>query len=628
MLRKFLTLGPLLPPLLVQLATSCSSVYGQDLQTPLGLHAGSLRDATSSKRLITPELSAFIEGLRESAQIPGVTLGVVQLQDGQTPRVELNAWGRQTEEGDGKDLTPDALFDIASCSKAILAASVGILIDDFAHGRNVTPLPPNVPRFDWDTKIHALLPDDWALADEWASSKANLRDVLSHVSGMPRHDFSYGPGDSPRSVTRKLRDLQPAYELRQKWSYNNMMYKMASYLVATYANTSYTAFVSSRLFEPLNMTSSTFWPDKAAAHGKLTQSWTRLGRRVPFWFTNDVVELVAGAGGVISSVEDLTKWVTVLLSKGVDPDTNKTIVPRSAYDEMTTAHAIVSGVATEPDVSIMGYGLGWQRWSYQGHETISHTGAIPGFSTRVAFLPSDGLGLVVLANADEKAAANEAIMYRIAEDVLGLRRIDRPVGIDPTGQAVYLVGDYQPVEQSAAEIKSPQPLALDIDDYAGTYVSPGYGAFTLCAPSSDSQYCTSVLADFSPFRPEGRCQSQINSYSINVTDSDSGSASPSLYAAWPRIWSTHLRMVHSDGETFTLEPTALFPHGYGADKTAFETFETVTSEARAVFVVDESAGARKVRGFGVMIDEDAVSDRKRRAERVEEIADAWFERVY
>lgn len=63
-------------------------------------------------------------------------------------------------------------------------------------------------------------------------------------------------------------------------------------------------------------------------------------------------------------------------------------------------------------------------------QVLTHSGAIPGFSTRVTFLPDDGLGIVVLANADEKAAANEAIVYRIIEDVLGLQRVDRNVTVD------------------------------------------------------------------------------------------------------------------------------------------------------------------------------------------------------
>ena len=63
---------------------------------------------------------------------------------------------------------------------------MGILMDDFASGRNAIPLPVGMKKFDWDTKIRDLLPDDWELADEWATAKLNVRDILTHVSGLPR----------------------------------------------------------------------------------------------------------------------------------------------------------------------------------------------------------------------------------------------------------------------------------------------------------------------------------------------------------------------------------------------------------------------------------------------------------
>ena len=60
-------------------------------------------------------------------------------------------------------------------------------MDDFAHGRNTTPLPPGTNSFTWETKVQDLLPsDDWRLEDEWATERLNLKDALSHVSGLPR----------------------------------------------------------------------------------------------------------------------------------------------------------------------------------------------------------------------------------------------------------------------------------------------------------------------------------------------------------------------------------------------------------------------------------------------------------
>jgi hypothetical protein len=71
-------------------------------------------------------------------------------------------------------------------SKAFTAASLGLMIDDFAHGRNVTPLPDGLATLTWDTTLNDLLPDDWQLMDQSASEHARIRDILSHMSGLLR----------------------------------------------------------------------------------------------------------------------------------------------------------------------------------------------------------------------------------------------------------------------------------------------------------------------------------------------------------------------------------------------------------------------------------------------------------
>ena len=81
------------------------------------------------------------------------------------------------------------LFAIGSCSKAFLAAAMGILIEDYAQGKNVTPLPDGLGSFTWKTKVQDLFPGEdsvWKLKDDWASHKVNIEDMLTHVSGLPR----------------------------------------------------------------------------------------------------------------------------------------------------------------------------------------------------------------------------------------------------------------------------------------------------------------------------------------------------------------------------------------------------------------------------------------------------------
>ena len=85
------------------------------------------------------------------------------------------------------------------------------------------------------------------------------------------------------------------------------MFMTGAYLISKYANKPYTEFATERLFKPMNMSTTTFWPGEGRERGLLTQTWTKFGRRVPFGFPDEVVELVAGPGGIISSAADLVR---------------------------------------------------------------------------------------------------------------------------------------------------------------------------------------------------------------------------------------------------------------------------------------------------------------------------------
>jgi len=190
------------------------------------------------------------------------------------------------------------------------------------------------------------------------------------ADALRSHDFSYRGGDLPGDIVRRLRLLNPAYELREQWSYNNQMYILGAHIIETYSNMSYTSFVTERIFRPFNMSSTTFWPEEAARDGKLTQSWEDHGRRIPYWFDEDFVRLKAAAGGVISSAEDMVKWLAVFLNKGVNPANNETLIPTSVFEEMTKSYAVMEGATAPhtPELSIAGYGMGWFRQSYSGHD--------------------------------------------------------------------------------------------------------------------------------------------------------------------------------------------------------------------------------------------------------------------
>ena len=89
------------------------------------------------------------------------------------------------------------------------------------------------------------------------------------------------------------------------------MYVTASYLLSVYAKKSFYEFAKERIFDPLGMKSTVMSPTEAKQSGYLSHSWAqptgeeKYGRRIPFWFSDKTHRAISGAGGVISSAEDM-----------------------------------------------------------------------------------------------------------------------------------------------------------------------------------------------------------------------------------------------------------------------------------------------------------------------------------
>lgn len=557
-------------------------------------HLSQLSFPTDSVRInngqvINLELSNSIQETLDIWNITGLSVAVV-------PRYgepEFHSWGNRSEAGE--KTTEDTLFHMASVSKAFCATALGILMDDFEHGRNVTPLPPALTEFNWHSTVHDILPGEWQLMDEWASKKANMKDILSHVSGLPRHDYSYGPYDSAKDAVLRLRYLRPAFELREQWSYNNQMFMVAAHIIETYSGQTYTSFVEDRIFTPLEMFSSTYSPARAGKTGKFTQGWTGSGRLLPEWFTEEMAMLKAGPGGVISNAVDMSKWVGVWLNKGVQA--NVTVIPLSVYGNASQSYSVSVSSPADSEHSIQGYGMGWFRNSYLGHDVVYHSGSIPGLSTLVSFLPDDDVGVVVFANGGDRATPVMNISNRIIDAALHLRS-------KPSLPIKPIIPEKKAVTSPHEDVVG---LQLALNEFSGTYYNPGYGAIAFCSFSSSSSYCRDVISDFA---------------AVDAAQS-SAPNSPQLLAAWPRVWGSHIRAVHQSGNTFLVQYTSLFPGGYGRDSTAFETAEIGTSQATAEFVVEDG----KVVGFGLVGLVGQVTERERTHTTVKDRAEVWFDKM-
>ena len=170
--------------------------------------------------------------------IPGLAIAIIQNET-----VASKAFGRANLSF-ATPFTTDTLCDMASTSKSLTAASVALLIDD-----NIA-----YPDVQWDSTMSSLLPEDFILSGNGYTENVTVEDILSHRSGLPRHDFFHlgiysDQPDTPRCITRHLRNLEMAAPVRSRFLYSNVMYIVASYLVEQVSGLGFAEYLKEYFFE-------------------------------------------------------------------------------------------------------------------------------------------------------------------------------------------------------------------------------------------------------------------------------------------------------------------------------------------------------------------------------------------
>lgn len=124
----------------------------------------------ASAWLDAPQTASQISGLMDSFHVPGLAIAIVDESD-----IHAKAFGYACIASQ-EPCTPDTLFDIASCSKALTAIAVAMLVESNGF-----------PEVRWDSAMSELLPEDFVLSHPEATKEVTVEDILSHKSGLPGH---------------------------------------------------------------------------------------------------------------------------------------------------------------------------------------------------------------------------------------------------------------------------------------------------------------------------------------------------------------------------------------------------------------------------------------------------------
>ncbi len=328
------------------------------------------------------QLDRIADELMKSSGIPGMAVAVVH--GGKT--VYAKGFGvRDVTKGDTGDnkIDPDTVFQLASLSKPLGATVVAHQVGQKAIG--------------WDTPVVSKLP--WfALSDPAVTQMVTVGDLYSHRSGLPDHagDQLEDLGYDRRYVLERLRAL-PLDPFRISYAYTNFGLTAAAEAVAAGAGKSWEDLSDEVLYRPLGMasTSSRYAdyvarPDRALGHIHVDGAYRPLYQRD--------ADPEAPAGGVSSSVNDMTHWLAMVLANGTY---NGTVIadPKALLPAMSPQ--IVSSPAAEPAMRSGFYGYGFNVGTTSAARMqLSHSGAFElGAGTNFVIIPSADVAIVALTNA-------------------------------------------------------------------------------------------------------------------------------------------------------------------------------------------------------------------------------------
>jgi len=400
-------------------------------------------------------LKGFDEAATEAMKkfdVPGMAIAIVKYN------TVVYAKGYGFRDVDKQlPVTPDTIFAIGSSTKAFTTFVLGTLVDE--------------GKLEWDKPVRNYIP--WfKLYDPSTSERLTPRDLVTHRSGLPRHDLVwYNNYDASRkSLVERLAYLEPSADLREKFQYNNLMFLTAGYLTEVVTGKTWEEAVRERILLPLDMTRTNFSVADSQKETDFALGYREKDKKIEKMPFRPITNL-GPAGAINSSVNEMSHWVIAHLNGGKYGD--KRIANRSTVEDMHLSHMTTGATIGRPDVSPADYGMGWFVNTYRGHRRVEHGGNIDGFSANVTLFPQDGIGVVVLTNLNG-TPLRDLIVNVIADRLLKIEPVDwiaQAAAVRAAGEAAQKEGEKK---KQATRVQGTQP-AHKLEEYAGDYEHPGYG---------------------------------------------------------------------------------------------------------------------------------------------------------
>jgi len=311
--------------------------------------------AAELDRAALAKIPATMQQFVEAGQVAGAVT-VVGRADGV---LACDAVGWRDIEA-RQPMTKDTLFRIASMTKPVTAIGVMLLVEEGKLSVE-DPVEKHLPEFRGQMLVAARTKDSLAL--KRAPRPITVRDLLTHTSGLGKYPpgladiyfrRNYTLAEGVMAASQQPLEFEPG----SKWAYCNSGIDTLGRIIEVVSGKPYEAFLQERIFGPLGMSDTTFYPNEsqwrrvASLHevkqGKLCVTPGKLlgppqGARFPI-----------PAGGLYSTGADLATLYQMMLHRG--RHAGRQILSEQSVQAMTS---VQTGELTAGFVNGMGYGFGW-----------------------------------------------------------------------------------------------------------------------------------------------------------------------------------------------------------------------------------------------------------------------------
>jgi len=352
---------------------------------------------TEFEQLIKDEMAYY--------KIPGVAVAVIVGDE----VVYAQGFGSRDLEND-LPFTTQTQFRIGSTTKSMTSLFIAQLVDEGI--------------LSWDTPVTDLFPEFQTVNPD-LTAQITVRDLMGMNTGLVStvtHGLDWGNWDV-NDLMGAIAQMEIGGDFREFYSYNNEVYALGGYagVVATGVEATleqYKALIQERIFDPIGMDSAIITDDITLLSVDYAESYElSLLDGEPARMDNPPIHVVAPAGAVWTTIEDMALYVITQMNGGVTSDGVR-IVSEENLSE--TWKSSVSIEYNENGIENTAYGMGWVTETYQSIPIQYHDGGWAGYSTQMVIFSEDDIALIIFTNGSQGGIFGGMLNYAFTELVHNL----------------------------------------------------------------------------------------------------------------------------------------------------------------------------------------------------------------